>query len=405
MEKQRSPQQIKLSFVAMMAVLMSFIALSIDAMMPALGQIGSDLNVENPNDVQFVISFIFIGLALGIMFFGPFADSFGRKNAIYLGIGIFMIGCLASIFSTSFEIMLAGRVLQGFGASSCRVSTMCMIRDKYEGNAMAKVMSFIMIIFILSPALAPSLGQLVLFVASWRAIFIMMFIVGIAAVTWLALGQEETLAIEKRRPFRFAPILLAIKETLNNRIARGYTIASGLIFGAFVGYLNSAQQILQEQYALGDAFALAFGFLALSIGLASFGNSRWVYRYGMERICRQSLIVLVGISSVFLPLCLMFSGHPPLVMLMAYLFVAFFCCGLLFGNFNTMALHPLGHIAGAASSVIGSIQTLLSAGLGAFVGSRYNGTVTPLIMAFFILAIWSLFLVFRLTMQPELQES
>lgn len=405
MSQKSSPEPIKFSFIALMAMLMSFVALSIDAMLPALSQIGQDLNVNNPNDVQLIISTLFVGLALGIIFFGPFADSFGRKLAIYVGIGIFLLGCLASIFSTNFEIMLVGRFFQGLGAASCRVATMCMIRDKFEGNAMARVMSFIMIIFILSPALAPSVGQIVLLVANWRAIFVLMFVVGVAAVTWLALGQAETLAPEKRHPFRIKPIAHAFLETVTNKIARGYTIASGIIFGAFVGYLNSAQQILQEQYALGDAFALVFGFLALAIGIASYANSRWVYRFGMEIICRKSLIVMVSATVVFLPISLLFSGHPPLILLIIYLFIAFFCCGLLFGNFNTMAIHPLGHIAGAASSVIGCLQTLLSASLGAFVGYLYNGTVNPLIIGFLILSFWSLILVFRLTQIPQVQNA
>ncbi len=388
-----------------MAVLMSFVALSIDAMLPALSQIGQDLSVANPNDVQLIISSLFVGLALGIIFFGPFADSYGRKLTIYVGIGIFLLGCLASIFSTNFETMLVGRFFQGLGAASCRVATMCMIRDKFEGNAMARIMSFIMIIFILSPALAPSVGQLVLIFANWRAIFILMFVVGVAGVSWLALGQEETLAPEKRHPFRIKPIANAFLETVKNRTARGYTIASGIIFGAFVGYLNSAQQILQEQYALGDAFALVFGFLALAIGIASYANSRWVYRFGMERICRSSLTVMVGATVIFLPFSLLFGGHPPLILLIMYLFIAFFCCGLLFGNFNTMAIHPLGHIAGAASSVIGCLQTLLSASLGAFVGYLYNGTVNPLIIGFLIFSLSSLVLVFRLTPIPHIQEA
>jgi DHA1 family bicyclomycin/chloramphenicol resistance-like MFS transporter len=397
---QNQQDQIKLSFVVLMAVMMSFNALSIDAIMPALGQIGADLSIQNPNDVQYIIAFVFIGLAVGILFFGPFADSFGRKNAIYLGMGIFLIGCLTSIFANSFNFMLAGRILQGMGAASCRVATMCMIRDKFEGNAMAKVMSFIMIIFILSPALAPSLGQIVLFFASWRSIFVMMFFIGAAGVIWLAIGQEETLAIEKRRPFGFKPILEAVKETLCNRVARGYTIASGLIFGAFVAYLNLAQQILQEQYMLGKAFSLTFGFLALGIGLAAFANTRWVYRYGMEFICKSSLIIMVGISIIFLPVSLFFNGHPPLMLLMLFLFIAFFCCGLVFGNFNTMAIHPVGHIAGSASSVIGFLQTLLSAGLGALISSRYQGTINPLILSFLVFGALSLILVFRLSNYP-----
>ncbi|MDC1435625.1 multidrug effflux MFS transporter [Gammaproteobacteria bacterium] len=396
MNEQEQAEKIPLSFIALMAVLMSLTAISIDAMLPALGQIGEDLAVQNPNDVQLVISSLFVGLAIGILFFGPFADSFGRKKAIYLGISIFLFGCIASIFSNSFEIMLLGRVLQGFGTASCRIATMCMIRDKFEGNAMARIMSFIMIIFILSPALAPSLGQVILLFAHWRVIFIVMFFIGISSVAWLAIRQEETLKPENRHPFKIRPILHAVHETVNNKISRGYTIASGIIFGAFVGYLNSAQQILQEQYALGGAFAVVFGFLALALGIASFANSRWVYKYGMEKICHTSLLVMVGATTIFLPISLFFNGNPPLILLIIYLLIVFFCCGLLFGNFNTMAIHPLGHIAGAASSVIGCIQTLLSASLGATIGYLYNGTINPLIIGFFILGIWSFLLVSRL---------
>ncbi len=398
-QSEKSPS----SFIVLMAFLMSLTAISIDTILPALGQIGEDLAVQNPNDIQLVISTLFIGLALGILFFGPFADSFGRKKTIYLGIGIFLCGCLASIFSSSFEIMLLGRVLQGFGTASCRIATMCMIRDKFEGNAMARIMSFIMIIFILSPALAPSLGQIILLFAHWRVIFIVMFLIGIGCLIWLALGQEETLKAENRHPFKIKPIIQAAHETLNNKIARGYTIASGLIFGAFVGYLNSAQQILQEQYALGEAFAIVFGFLALGLGIASFANSRWVYKFGMEKICHTSLLVMVTATTLFFPISLYFEGNPPLVLLIIYFLVVFFCAGLLFGNFNTMAIHPLGHIAGAASSVIGFIQTLLSAGFGATIGYLYNGTVNPLIIGFFILGICSFLLVSRLSKSQQIQ--
>ncbi len=397
MQASHEHQHIPFSFIALMAVLMSFIALSIDAMLPALGHMGRDLQVQNPNDVQLIISVIFAGMALGLIFFGPFSDSFGRKPAIYLGMGIFLFGCLLSIVANSFELMLAGRFLQGVGAASCRISTLCMIRDRFEGNVMARVMSFIMILFILTPALAPALGQLILFFANWRAIFVLMFVLGILSLIWLALGQRETLAVEKRRPFSWQPIGHAAVETIRNPVARGYTLASGIIFGAFIGYLSSSQQILQEQYGLGNRFALAFGVLALSVGFASFANARWVVRFGMENICKRALVTLVLASSLFLPYCLYHAGNPPLAFLMTYLIISFFCFGLLFGNFSTLAIQPLGHIAGTANSVIGSFQTLLSVALGGFIGYRYNGTVTPLILGFFILGICSLLLVFRLS--------
>ncbi len=397
MSQNKDSQTTPWNFIALMAILMSFVALAIDAMLPALAQIGQDLNVHNANDVQLVISTIFLGMGLGLVFFGPFSDSFGRKPAIYLGMGIFMIGCLASIFSTTFEVMIAGRLLQGLGAASCRVITLAMIRDRFEGNTMAKVMSLIMIIFILIPALAPSIGQGILLFASWRSIFVFMLGLGIVSVLWLALKQPETLSKGDRLPFSLKIILNGIIETIKNRISRNYTIASGLIFGAFVGYLSSAQQILQEQYQLGDKFAFVFGFLALAIGLASFANSKWVDKYGMEALCKQALIVLVAIALVFLPICYYLSGHPSLLALMVYLIITFFCFGILLGNFNTLAIQPLGHIAGVANSVISSLQTLLSVGLGGFIGYSYDGTVLPLTVGFFILGICSLILVLRLT--------
>ena len=202
---------------------------------------------------------------MGLIFFGPLSDSYGRKPAIYLGISVFLIGCLASIYSTSFEVMIFGRLLQGLGAASCRIITLAMIRDRFDGNTMAKTMSLIMIIFILVPALAPSIGQLIMFAFNWRAIFVFIFILGMLSMVWLALGQPETLAKENRLPFSVRVILNGITETMKNRISRGYTIASGLVFGAFVGYLSSTQQILQEQYQLGDKFSIAFGGLALAI--------------------------------------------------------------------------------------------------------------------------------------------
>ena len=272
-------------FIALMALLMSFVALAIDAMLPALAQIGTDLNVVNRNDVQQVISSIFLGMSFGLIFFGPFSDSYGRKPAIYLGMGIFIIGCLISIFSQTFNTMIFGRILQGLGGASCRVITIAMIRDKFEGAQMGKVMSLIMIFFIMVPALAPSIGQLILMIATWRAIFYVMLLLGIISVVWLALKQEETLPVEKRLKFSLGTIFNGVLETVKNKTSRSYTLAAAFVFGAFISYLSSSQQIFQTQYGVGKLFALYFGVLALSIGSASFANSRWEDKYPMEILC------------------------------------------------------------------------------------------------------------------------
>lgn len=377
-------------FVILMATLMSLVALSIDAMLPALAQMGTSLAVSNVNDTQFIISTVFLGMALGLMIYGPFSDSYGRKSAIYLGVSIFIAGSLVSLFATDLPVMLAGRILQGFGAASCRVITLAMIRDKFEGREMARVMSLIMIIFIMVPALAPSIGQGILLIADWRAIFALFIGVAIVGLLWLHFRQPETLPREKRLEFSLATIKAGSLETLANPVARGYMLASGLIFGAFVGYLGSAQQILQVQYQLGEMFSIYFGGLALAIGFASYANSKLVMKFGMERLCLVSLTLLSSTSLLFYFYAQNAGGHPDLVALMGYLLVTFFGFGILFGNFSSLAVQPLGHIAGVANSVIGSVQTFLAMGLGGLIGHLYDGTVLPLVLGFLILGSASL---------------
>ncbi|MEH6469705.1 MAG: multidrug effflux MFS transporter [Halopseudomonas sp.] len=377
-------------FICLMALLMSLVALTIDAMLPALDQIGSSLGVLDPNDNQLVISTIFLGMAFGLMFYGPLSDSFGRKNAIYLGVAIFLIGDLISLYSSDFTFMLIGRVCQGFGAAACRVVTLAMIRDKFSGKEMGRVMSLIMVFFILVPALAPTLGQAILLFADWRGIFWLLFGAGLGGVLWLSFRQPETLEKAKRLPFSRSTIVAGIKETFTTPVARFYMIAAGIIFGSFVGYLSSAQQILQIQYALGETFSLYFGALALAIGLSSLVNSKLVMRVGMDTLCFAALVVLSLSSIVFFVYALGTAGQPPLPALMTYLAVTFFCFGILFGNLNTLAVQPLGHIAGVATSVISSVQTLVSVAVGAAIGQTYDGTVLPLVFGFLICGLCAL---------------
>ena len=380
-------------FISLMAVLMSLIALAIDAMMPALDQIASDLNIQNSNNTQMIISFVFLGMAPGQMLYGPLSDSFGRKKSIQLGIAIFLLGSLVSFFSSNFTVMLAGRILQGFGAAACRVVPMAMVRDQFSGREMGRIMSLIMVIFIIVPALAPAVGQLTMYFYTWRAIFGLFVVLGIASALWLYFRQPETLPTERRLDFSFKTITAGITETLKNPVSRGYTIAAGFIFGAFVGYLSSAQKILQIQYKLGDSFSIYFGCLALSIGLASFTNSRLVMKYGMEKLSLVALWVLTVTSSLFFLYVQSVSGHPPLSHLMVYLLTTFFCIGILFGNFNALAAEPLGHIAGVANSVISSVQTLMSFVFGGIIGQSYDGTVRPLVSGFFALGAAALLVV------------
>jgi DHA1 family bicyclomycin/chloramphenicol resistance-like MFS transporter len=374
-------------FVTLTALIVSLVALSIDIMLPALQQIGGELGAPRANDAQLIVSALFVGLAAGQIVYGPLSDSIGRKPAIHAGLLLFILGCLISILATSFPVMLAGRVLQGLGAAGPRSVTIALVRDQYEGRAMARIMSLVMAVFIMVPALAPGIGQIILMIAHWRAIFGFMLAVAAIALVWFALRQPETLAPERRVKFSPSRIVLAVRETCGSRVAFGYTLASGLIFGAFVGYLNSAQQILQMQYGLGELFPLYFGALALAIGCASLVNARLVMRHGMRRLSTWALGLLTGLSLAFLMPATLADGAPPLWALMAYLMVVFFCIGMLFANFNALAMEPLGHIAGVGAAVVGSLTTLISMTLGAAIGRAYDGTVLPLIVGFALLGL------------------
>lgn len=259
---------------------------------------------------------------------------------------------------------------------------------------MARVMSFVMTVFILVPMVAPTFGQAILLFSGWRGIFVGFVLVALSTWVWFVLRLPETLAREDRAPFSLRRILDAALEIARNRTALGYTVSAGLVNGAFLGYLNSAQQLYQEQYGLGERFPLVFAVIASSIGLASLLNARLVMRFGMRFLVGRSLVIIVGLSVLAFAVALLAAGQPPLWFLMAYLMLTFFCVGILFGNQNSLAMEPLGHLAGIGAAVVGSLSTLMSMPLGAVIGQSYNGTVLPLIIGIAVLSALS-FLVAR----------
>ena len=389
-EEHEKPLLRTAEFVALMALMSSLIALSIDAMLPALPEIGRDLGVQDKNDVQFIVIALFLGLAFGQVLYGPLSDSVGRKPAIYVGFALFVTGTLLSVFATSFSMMLVGRVLQGFGAAGPRIISIALVRDLYEGRAMARIMSLTMSVFILVPAIAPALGQAILLIAHWRMIFGLLLGLALVAATWFAVRQPETLPRDRRLKFSLGRIARAIQEICTNRISFGYSIAGGLIFGAFIGYLSSVQPILQVQYGLGELFPGFFAILALAVGAASFTNARLVMKYGMQRMVHWALYGVCGLSWMFLVVAFVFAGHPPLWAFMTNFTVTFFGMGILFGNFNSLAMEPLGHIAGIGAAVVGSLMTLISLSLGTLVSQSYDGTVVPLVLGFAVYSTVSL---------------
>ena len=369
-------------FVPLVALLMSLVALAIDTMLPALPAIGHDLGAPRPNDVQFVITSLFLGLGLGQMVFGPLSDRIGRKAAIHAGLVLFMAGCLISVLATTFEAMIAGRVLQGIGVAGPRIVTVALVRDQYEGARMARLMSFAMAVFILVPTVAPALGQGIMWLGDWRAIFTTFLAIAAITFAWFALRQPETLPVARRRPFSPRAIARGVREVLGIRAALGHTLAAGFIFSPFIAYLSSAQQIFQDTYGTGALFPVYFGALALAIGGASLVNGRLVMRHGMHRLSHAAALSITLVSAIAWMLAFAFDGLPPLWLFMAYLLIVFVSVGLLFGNLNALAMEPLGHIAGIGAAVVASLSTFISVPLGALVGQSFDGTLYAQIGAF-----------------------
>lgn len=368
-------------FVILMAYLTAMIALAIDAMLPALGIMATDLAVTHANDIQYVIAFIFIGMTIGQLIYGPISDAFGRKPSLFAGIAIFIVGCLISWAAQDLTTMLAGRFLQGLGVAGPRIITLAIVRDKFHGRQMASIMSMIMGTFIMIPAVAPAIGQGIIHLSDWRTIFLFYIANSLVAGTWAYFRLEETLPAEKRRPLNLSTLYSGFKEVISTRTTMGYTLCSGLVFGGLLSYLNSAQQIFHEIFQSGDMFAVYFGGLALAIGGAFFSNAALVGKYGMRPITLYALIAVIIAASLFLSYTL-FINPINLTGFLIFAAISFFSLGLTFGNMGAMALEPMGHIAGLASAFMGAISTLISVSVGILIGQLYDGSVIPLVSGF-----------------------
>ncbi len=368
-------------FVALMAALMSLNALAIDAMIPALPDIGRALAVPTENQRQLVISVYMIGFGTTQLLYGPLADRFGRRRVL-LGSLLLYIGFgLLCALADSFLLLLAARMAQGASAAASRVLVIAIIRDRFEGSAMARAMSLIFMIFLLVPVLAPMFGQLTLLVAPWQWIFAGLAIFGAIVAAWATARLPETLHPEFRRPFSAKAMFAASAETLTNRTSIGYTLAVALMIGGLMSYLNSIQQIVFDTFARPELIGVVFAAVAVPMAVASYLNSRLVAQLGMRRIAHSGIILftlLAGLHLVFAE----FGESIWLFMLMQGLIMSAF--GLASSNCGTLAMQPLGHVAGTASSVQGTITTILGATLGIAIGQSYDGTVIPLVGSYFL---------------------
>ena len=372
-----------------MAALMSLVALSIDAMLPALPDIGKALNVNDPNRNQLLITMIFLGLGFGQLILGPLSDSFGRKPVVYIGFVIFAIASYGCLTTKTFEIMIAGRVLQGVGLSAMRTVAIAMVRDLYEGDYMAKILSIVVMTFILVPVIAPTLGQWLMELFNWEAIFIFNLIFGVVIITWFWKRQPETLKPQYKIPFTPSLFIDGAKEFFKHKDAVAYTLVSGFITGSFMVWLSTSQQIFEQQYDLKAEFPYIFACLALSVGLATYINSRLVLKYGMWRIAVLGTISYAIISALYV--ILFNSGeNPGIIVVLVFFALQFFSIGLLFGNLRALAMQPLGHIAGIGAAINGFISTVMAVPIANYIGSFVNTSVLPLFIGFSIFGVLSL---------------
>ncbi len=373
-------------FVTLMALYVALMAMSIDMVLPSLFLMGKEFEIADQNQMQYVIGVLFFGFTFGQIIYGPLADSFGRKPTVYLGLIIFAVGNVFSIAAQDYSMMLLGRFLQGFGAAAPRIVSIAIIRDLYKGRDMARVMSFIMTIFIIIPVVAPSIGQALLLVVSWRFLFGIFLAAAIIATIWTFLRLPETLKKQDIRPFNLPTICKDLLLVLGNKFSLGYTICAGLVFGALIGYLSSSRQIFQDYFLVGELFPIYFGISALSIGASSILNSMIVRKYGMKLICHYALILMMAMSVALIAVSILQNHQVLLWQFMIFALVTFFALGMLFGNLNALAMEPMGHVAGVAAAVTGCLSSGISAIIGTMIGQSYNNTLTPIFCGFLFLS-------------------
>ena len=361
--------------VALLAGLMALNAFAIDAMIPALPAIGGDLGVADHNRRQLVVIAYFLGFGSTQLIWGPLADRFGRKPVLAIGIVLYTGFALLCGVAASFTLLIASRVAMGASAAVTRVLVVAMVRDLFDGEAMARIMSLVFMVFMVVPVLAPSVGQLILLFAPWRAIFLVLGAYGLVMLAWSWWRLPETLHPEYRRTLRPREIALAIGQALSERQSLGYTMALTAVFGGLIAYIASIQQIVFEVFRQPGSIGLVFAAVAAPMAFASWYNSRIVMQFGLRRVGHVGLLVFAGIALLHLLMALAADEPLWLFALMQGLAMAAFA--FTSANLSTLAMEHMAPIAGTASSVQGVIGTIGGAGIGMAIGQSFNGTQLP----------------------------
>lgn len=378
-------------FIVMMAATMALNALAIDSMLPAFPAMAKSLGVANLNNIQPVISIYLLGLGIGSLVYGPLSDRFGRKPVLLIPIIGYALFSLICSMSDSLELLLAMRFCHGFMSASLGVLVVSIIRDRFSGDAMARRMSTIFLIFMVVPVLAPTMGQTVLLFSGWHTIFDVMAGMALMMAIWIWLRLPETLHPENIIPIQHRSIFSTWKEVVLHRQAAGYVIGSGLAQGALFGFLNSAQQVFDQVFHARDFFPIGFAIIGAGLATANFTNSRIVERFGARRVSHSALLLFIFFALAQLAVSYWVPHSLPLFL--GLLTINMAMMGFIGSNFSSIAMTPFGAKAGAASSFQMFARTVIAAGFGAGIGHQFNGTVTPLASGFLISGLITLSLV------------
>ena len=378
-------------FVCLIAMFMALNALAIDSMLPALPNIGDALGVVTDNSRQWVITAYLLGFGGAQIVYGPLADRYGRKPVLIGGLLIYVVFAVACAFAPTFELLIAARVATGVGAAATRVLAVSIVRDRYSGRTMARVMSLSFLVFLGVPILAPTVGQLIMTVAPWRWIFGVLAVVGGAVLLWAMIRLPETLHPDDRLPINAKRIAGAFREAVTNRLSIGYTLAMTCITGALFGFINSSQQIFYDVFKAPELFTTVFAAIAGGIAVASLLNSRLVEKLGSRLISHTALLGFIAMGVIHSAINL--SGHESIWTFAVLQALTMFCFGFIAGNFGAMAMEPMGHIAGTASSAQGFISTILGSLMGFAIGQSFNGSATPMTLGFTAMGILALIFV------------
>lgn len=378
--------------LALLSLTMAVSALAIDLMLPALGEIRSAFGMDpDSSEAAAIVTVFMVGLASAQVFYGPAADRFGRKPLLYAGFTLYALGAAGAALAPNFGLLLVSRFLWGIGSAGPRVIGLAIVRDTYRGDQMARAMSFIMAVFIVVPVLAPSVGAVILTLASWRVVF-WFCVAYVAGVGVWALRLPETLDPADRIELRFDGIRRAVRTVVTQRTAMAYAAAMTLMFTAFVSYLATSELIVDDVFGRADRFPLIFGALAAVMGVAVLANASLVGRIASRRIVEWMLSGYVVGSLVLVVLTVAAGGKPAFWVFTPSLGLILGMHALLIPNLNALAMEPMGRVAGTASALIGTVQTGGGALLGSFIDRAYDGTVTPLVAGMLVcgLLAWSL---------------